>query len=611
METPSRTVGQVFAESLQPNLEAATLASQNEASKVEFANSLLGMRLPKLTEMYDSTEDGPAKAMMRVAMDDKILELADELLQQDGYENRVRWMASNLRDGRIDKRFVDSSFDFIKEAARQPNPELSFETAKAFAGGLLPAAGDFFTGIYGVARYAPQAAFETLKEGKIEEINRVLSLIGKEPIKQDDTPATKLSAYAALQGTYETGRLLQRVARTIADTEKDFTDEALRARFNEDLDLYDTVVSIERGQTKQRDPETGKYVQVVPEDLVPNIAPMGEVLSIDNAASFGAGLAAKKTGQTVAKNVLKKRLAAAPRLMTAAEIELAEAAERAALKSSIPLSQRALGRTMEAAGRAAEAVAGSPLVRGTVTGTGTTLGTGSPMAGVVAGVAAATSPRAKQVATMLPGAVRRTGEKIATTPVTGTTAKALEIFGDTAKGALAGAATMAAPALFVGETPEEVGTLIAGGAAFGAGGSGVGQVKSGIDSLGRSLWRPDTKAVPESARVAPSSYGVPELDAQHANYVSQLPANQANRVEALRKLIGKQNQLFVLSPEAYDALPQTQAPGGARSQGVAFEQGPNGQQIAYIRGGSESLLHETGHVVFRSLPLDLQNSIRD
>jgi hypothetical protein len=170
---------------------------------------------------------------------------------------------------------------------------------------------------------------------------------------------------------------------------------------------------------------------------------------------------------------------------------------------------------------------------------------------------------------------------------------------------------MAAPALFVGETPEEVGTLIAGGAAFGAGGSAVGQVKSGIDSLGRSLWRPDTKAVPESARVAPSSYGVPELDAQHANYVSQLPANQANRVEALRKLIGKQNQLFVLSPEAYDALPQTQAPGGARSQGVAFEQGPNGQQVAYIRGGSESLLHETGHVVFRSLPLDLQNSIRD
>ncbi len=611
METPSRTVGQVFAESLQPNLEAATLASQNEASKVEFANSLLGMRLPKLTEMYDSTEDGPAKAMMRVAMDDKILELGDELLQQDGYENRVRWMASNLRDGRIDKRFVDSSFDFIKEAARQPNPELSFETAKAFAGGLLPAAGDFFTGIYGVARYAPQAAFETLKEGKIEEINRVLNLIGKEPIKQDDTPATKLSAYAALQGTYETGRLLQRVARTIADTEKDFTDEALRARFNEDIDLYDTIVSIERGQTKQRDPETGKYVQVVPEDLVPNIAPMGEVLSIDSAASFGAGLAAKKASQAVAKNVLKKRVAAAPRLMTAADIELAEAAERAALQSSIPLSQRALGRTMEAAGRATEAVTGSPLVRGAVAGTGTTLGTGSPLAGVVAGVAAATSPKAKQIATMVPGAVRRTGEKIATTPVTGTTAKALEIFGDTAKGALAGAATMAAPALFVGETPEEVGTLIAGGAAFGAGGSAVGQVKSGIDSLGRSLWRPDTKAVPESARVAPSSYGVPELDAQHANYVSQLPANQANRVEALRKLIGKQNQLFVLSPEAYDALPQTQAPGGARSQGVAFEQGPNGQQVAYIRGGSESLLHETGHVVFRSLPLDLQNSIRD
>lgn len=611
METPSRTVGQVFAESLQPNLEAATLATENETRVRRFANGLLDMRLPKLTELYDQMPEGPEKAMAQAAMNDKVRELGDELLQQDGYENRVRWMASNLRDGRIDKRFVDSSFDFIKEAARQPNPELSLETAKAFASGLLPAAGDFFTGVYGVARYAPQAAFETLKEGKIEEINRVLNLIGKEPIKQDDTPATKLSAYAALQGTYETGRLLQRVARTIADTEKDFTDEALRARFNEDIDLYDTIVSIERGQTKQRDPETGKYVQVVPEDLVPNIAPMGEVLSIDNAASFGAGLAAKKASQAVAKNVLKKRVAAAPRLMTAADIELAEAAERAALQSSIPLSQRALGRTMEAAGRAAETVAGSPLVRGTVAGTGTTLGTGSPMAGVVAGVAAATSPRAKQVATMVPGAVRRTGEKIATTPVTGTTAKALKIFGDTAKGALAGAATMAAPALFVGETPEEVGTLIAGGAAFGAGGSAVGQVKSGIDSLGRSLWRPDTKSVPESARVAPSSYGVPELDSQHANYVSQLPANQANRVEALRKLIGKQNQLFVLSPEAYDAIPETQSDTGAKSKGVFFKKTGDNSMVALVRGGSDVLIHEVGHIVFESLPEQTKNRVLD
>jgi hypothetical protein len=338
---------------------------------------------------------------------------------------------------------------------------------------------------------------------------------------------------------------------------------------------------------------------------------MGEVLSIDNAASFGAGLAAKKASQAVAKNVLKKRVAAAPRLMTAADIELAEAAERAALKSSIPLSQRALGRTMEAAGRAAEAVAGSPLVRGTVAGTGTTLGTGSPMAGVVAGVAAATSPRAKQIATMLPGAVRRTGEKIATTPVTGTTAKALEIFGDTAKGALAGAATMAAPALFVGETPEEVGTLIAGGAAFGAGGSAVGQVKSGIDSLGRSLWRPDTKAVPESARVAPSSYGVPELDSQHANYVSQLPANQANRVEALRKLIGKQNQLFVLSPEAYDAIPETQSDTGAKSKGVFFKKTGDNSMVALVRGGSDVLIHEVGHIVFESLPEQTKNRVLD
>ena len=605
METSSKSVGDVFAESWKS--EEENLNSPEAQAAKTLAENLNASSLPGLKRLYEETTDAPARAMMEFFLREKTTEMMQELGEIDGYENTLRWAAEKKRDNQIDDAFLEAAFEIIKEKARQPQPGVSLQDAEAFIKATPDVFDDLAKGLYGIIRYTPQAAFETAREIKIEELNRARKLLGMEPIKQPETPATKLLTYGALQGTYETGRLLQRLGRIVTLGVEDFDDESIRKRFKEDLDLIDTMVSFERGQTKAKDEKTGKPVQVVAEEDVEMISPIGEFASLDNAASLGAGVLAKNLTKAGAKTLSQRLVSAAPRLMTIAERRASQAAAEEAARQAVSLPRRALGTTVESVGTAAQKVAESPTARGAIAG-GVTLATGGSVPAAAMAAVGGGSSVGRQVVKNVPGAITRTGKAIKA-PITGPIGKLTEVVGDIQRGMVAGTATMA-PLALPAETVEERATLLAGGAVAGGFGAGADVARNSVRQFGRSMWTPSNQVVPEFQRAKTTAYGTADLDAAHASYVNQLPADAANRIEALRDLIGDKNELYVIDPATYDSLDQTQA-GGAKSSGVVYATGQNGRRIALVRGGSESLMHEVGHVVFNSLPAASQKQLRD
>jgi hypothetical protein len=605
METPSKSVGDVFAGSWKA--EEENLNSPEAQAAKTLAENLDASSLPGLKRLYEETTDAPARAMMEYFLREKTTELMQELSEVNGYENTLRWAAEKKRDNQIDDAFLEAAFEIIKEKARQPQPGVSMQDVIEFGKATPDVFDDLAKGLYGIIRYTPQAAFETAREIKIEELNRARKVLGMEPVKQPETPATKLLSYGALQGTYETGRLLQRLGRIVTLGVEDFDDESIRERFKEDLDLIDTMVSFERGQTKEKDEKTGEPVQVVAKEDVEMISPIGEFASIDNAASVGAGLLAKKFTKAGAKELSKRLVSAAPRLMTIAEQRAAQKAAEEAARQAVSLPRRAVGTAVESVGTAAQKVAESPVARGTIAG-GITLASGGSVPAAAMAAMGGGSSVGRQVVKNVPGTITRTGKAIKA-PITGPIGKLTEVVSDIQRGMIAGTATMA-PLALPAETVEERATLLAGGAVAGGFGAGADVARNSVRQFGRSMWTPSSQVVPESQRAKTTAYGTADLDAAHAAYVSQLPADSANRIEALRDLIGDKNELYVIDPATYDSLDQTQA-GGAKSSGVVYATGQNGRRIALVRGGSESLMHEVGHVVFNSLPASSQKQLRD
>jgi hypothetical protein len=608
--TPSKSVGDVFAESLRSEQAALGIAPPPETSPSvtpddpeAYVRSLFDTPLPTLQEQLAKFAGTPEGEAIQYTIDQKFETLFNQVSAVKGYENTVRTLAELKRDNQIDDRFIDAITDLVKEKAREPLPEVSLKDAKEFLMALPDVGMDIAKGLYGVARYAPQAAFETVKGAKIEELNRVRELVGAEPIKPGEEGATKLMSFGTLQGTYETGRLVQRLIRLATLGVEDFDEESIKERLKEDLDLYDTMISFERGQSKSKDEATGAYQQVVPEELVEFISPVGEVLSLDNVASAVTGALVPKIGAKAAAKVGKKIAVAAPRLITQAEKNVAEAAAKTAAEQSVSAPRRIVGTAVEKTGE----IAGTPTGRATTAAVTTAAMGGSPGAILFSAIGGG-SRLGKEALKAVPETIKATGRAIKA-PLTGPIGELANVTKDLVKGGVAGTATMA-PLALPAETAEERGTLLAGGFVAGGFGAGADVANNSVRQLGRSLWKPSDKIVPETERAPTTSYGTPDLDSAHAEYVKALPADMANRIEALRDLVGTNSELYVIDPTTYDSLDQTQA-GGAKSQGVVFATAPNGKNIALIRGGSESLLHETGHVVFNSLPDAEKAKLRD
>jgi hypothetical protein len=330
---------------------------------------------------------------------------------------------------------------------------------------------------------------------------------------------------------------------------------------------------------------------------------VGEVLSLDNVAAAVTGALVPKIGMQAATKVGTKIAVAAPRLITQAEKNVAEAAAKTAAEQSVSAPRRIVGTAVEKTGE----IAGTPTGRATTAAVTTAAMGGSPGAILFSAIGGG-SRLGKEALKAVPETIKATGRAIKA-PLTGPIGELANVTKDLVKGGVAGTATMA-PLALPAETAEERGTLLAGGFVAGGFGAGADVANNSVRQLGRSLWKPSDKIVPETERAPTTSYGTPDLDSAHAEYVKALPADMANRIEALRDLVGTNSELYVIDPTTYDSLDQTQA-GGAKSQGVVFATAPNGKNIALIRGGSESLLHETGHVVFNSLPDAEKAKLRD
>lgn len=631
METPNKSVGDVFAESLQneqtalglaPTAQATPTAPQNESPFItsdndeEYVKSLFNTSIPLLKKQYDELGDTPEKAAIEYVLGQKVDQTLAELNSINGYENTVRWLADKRRGNQIDDKFIESAMDVIKAKARQPLPDVTLADAAEFAKAIPDIAADLAKGLYGLGRYSWPATIEAIQsipaEGRFwpmtgaalwaRKIDKALG-VERKPIPEAETPALNLMQFATLQGTYETGRLLERLLRMATLGVEDYSEENIAKRLKDDVNFYEKTIAIEKGQTNQIDPKTGEPVQAVPQEMVGFISPIGEYLSPDNIGSFLAGALIPKIGAQAAAKLSEKIVAAAPRIILQAEETAAKTAAEIAAKQTVSLPRRVAGTAVEKVGE----MTATPAFRATAAAATTAAMGGSPGA-VLFSALGGGSRLGKEALKAIPETLKATGRAIKA-PLTGPIGELANVTKDIIKGGVAGTATMA-PLALPAETAEERGTLLAGGFVAGGFGAGADVAKNSVRQFGRSLWKASDKVVPETERAPTTSYGTPDLDKAHADYVRQLPADMANRIEALRDLVGANNELYVIDPTTYDSLDQTQA-GGAKSQGVVFATAPGGKQVALIRGGSESLLHEAGHVVFNSLPDAEKAKLRD
>ncbi|MCH9817307.1 MAG: hypothetical protein K0U64_12805, partial [Actinomycetia bacterium] len=527
------------------------------------------------------------------AYDFQINQLAKNLSKAGGYEETLRQIAPLTRSGYIDQEDVDALMPLITAQARKPLPDLLNRESLIAAGVAIPQSiGDLIKGGVGIVKYGVPA---------IPELIRVMGHTGDvpgTPVKPGEglesvwrrsqeirkaaggTPALDVLEASAIQGTYESARLAQRLGRTLFSDMNDYTDDAIRERFNRDLKAFEFFTAIEDGTA---------YPDMSPEDIE-YIQSIGEIADLTNFIPFGIGLKVAKKGSKVAASLLVGAKGAAKDVAVGT------------VRKSVGDIDEYLGKR---AGDLSQTASKSPTFAG-----GITLAlSGDLTAAGVAALTAATKEGSSVVARII-GApakvIEATGRGIKK-PITGPTAAATALLKDYGIASLYGAGAMV-PFASVAETPEEAGTLIGGGAGAGSLGAVTGQTVGGFKSFGQNLWAPSKGAPANAPRAVITSYGT-IFDIDHETYVNGLDTDEVNRIEALRDLIGPNNRLYVLSPEAYDALPNLEG-----TNGVANFKDEQGVNTTLVRGKTESLLHETGHVVVNSLDAaqknDLYESVR-
>lgn len=157
--------------------------------------------------------------------------------------------------------------------------------------------------------------------------------------------------------------------------------------------------------------------------------------------------------------------------------------------------------------------------------------------------------------------------------------------GQAGKGALAGTAVSALPALG-SENPEEAGQILGGGAGFGALGGLGDHLTSGkaFNAYFDAVNDPKLKGV-LSSESAP--YGTnPQMDALHEQAMAALPGEKQAEINRARNLMAGGAEVYVLPKDQFQKV------AGQDSHGVYYENGK-----IYLNQDTVALGHETGHAV--------------
>ena len=575
---------------VSPASEEPPIRPLEEKDVAAFVDSLWESSQPLLKIRYDALEEGPTRNAVGYVLSERTGQLIDQLAQQKGYEAIVKWLARGLRDKTIDQNFVDAATSVIAAKAKEGPAEFSAQDLAEMVKAAPAVFSDLKTGVGALLSRAPQAAME---------------LTGAMASVPTDFRNTRLMAMSSLQGGSESLRLLQRGLRLVhqyammkaspEEFAEMFSEPEIKKRVSIDIPIQNALIALEKGQSLSRTDADGQFAQIVDPRDVPLIQPVGEITDFSNYIPFGVGTKVAKAGAEAAKGA-----SAAVRMVSVAERAAQEAAERAAKEATVSMPRRVVGTAVEATGAAAEKALEKPLVRGVVAGV-SAAAVGSSPGTVLAAALAGGSDLSRAAMKAVPGGVKATGKAIKK-PAAGPFGALVSIAEDMGRGALGGTASMI-PLSLVAESPEERGALLAGGLVYGAAGAGATSVarttKGAVSDFGRSFFRPDSAPVPESARAPVTAYGVDAaMDAAHKRFTDTMPADLVNRVEALRDLVGNNSEVYVLSAKDFDQF-RTQL-GAPASSGMQFTR-PNGTQVAVVRGQSESLFHEVGHIIWKSL----------
>ena len=548
-----------------------------------------------------------------------------EAAAQEGPENFLRWTARKIEGGEISEDFVDEVlFPVYKEKAREPYKSWGASEVSAIVEAAPEVLGDLWKGVKGLAKFGPAAAAGAIKEG----LGGPGTLLGGTGVASaEQKQAAELAGTAMEQGTRETYRIGQRLARLLFDSQEDFSEDGLKKRLKADLAYARRTDKVERGErdvgfieSLRWDKDTyekwrasmqvesdlrqqaGKSPLIVPvpwdqyveaqkgrrteltEEQKGYIQPIGEFADLSNFIPLSLGAKAAGKASTVAAQTLA----------------------RATQGAGVSSLRKAAGTAVEQVGRRAEQALERPLVRAVSTASVAAAGGADPT-GIILAALLSGNTAAKRVLRTGPGAVQAVGRAIKT-PIRGP----LRTFEETVKNAGAGTFYGAAgmlPLAVAGETAEERGALIAGGAAFGAGGALGQQAVNTVSTFGRSYWTP--KEGKPAQRAAATSYGT-DFDAAHAAATEKLDDAQFNRVEGLRAFVSGLStpeapvRLYVLPSEQFDAL---QIPGVKKAQGVYATSG--NQKDIFVREGSSALNHEVGHALEAALSEPERQQLRE
>ena len=582
--SPQPTVGEFFSSSL----ESKAKDIQKDDEQQRFTEDVLSLPLTGLRTLFSNEEDGSVlKDVYREAYRYRTEEIISELNGLSGWEEYSRRVGELKAKGEIDDSDIEALMPVAIEQGRKPLPNLiDRETLKAAALAAPKSVEDLVVGASGLLAYAPVA---------IEELNRVMKSrnIPGTPVKPGDpisevwrrwqemkasvggTPALSTIEAAAIQGTSESTRLAQRLGRTLFSDVSDYSDKALADRLRADVKFYEFITAVESGDAfPDLGPEDIKYIQS-----------MGEILDATNYAPFGIALKSAKEAS---------RIAAA----------LKVGAKKTGKEVAVSATRKALGDVVETIGKRGKALSDKAVKNPVLAGGITLAVTGDVSTAAVAALTASSKEGSRLVGRIIgtPSKIIESTGRAIKKPLRGPSAEAANLLKEYGVASIYGSAAMV-PFAITAESPEEAGTLIGGG--IGASALGVTTAKgtSGVAKFGQNMWAPSSPAGPNAPRSVVTSYGT-EFDDDHESFAEKLSTDELNRVEALRDLIGPNNRLYVLSPEAYDATGSLKG-----TSGIANFTDSQGINTTIVRGGTESLLHEVGHVITNSLTETQKNEL--
>ena len=508
-------IGSNFASSLQrANAEEEASANLNL-----FVDQIYEMPLTQLRKLAAEEKDELKREAYGQAYDFQANRLADRVVNAQGYEEALREITALVNSGEVDDEDVQSLMPLVVAQARRPVPDmLTKEALPALGLGVLQGFSDLIKGAYGLTiKYGPKANLELgqvmgqtdvpgtpVKPGEgLESVwRRWQEMKQASRAAGNDTGALSVIEGGVIQGTRETTRLAQRLGRTLFSDMSDYTDEAIRERFNKDLKASKFFLAVENGTA---------YPELTPED-VEYIQAVGEIADLTNLVPFGVGLKAVKKGVRIA---------------SALKVGAKEAAEEVgtgAVRKAVGTGIEAVGKNME---KTAEVISKSPVLSGGIT----LVATGGDLTSAsIAALSAATESGSKVVSKTigLPGAmIRKTGE-VVKAPITGPSRRALDLAEEFGLASVYGGVSMV-PLAVASENPTEFWTLIGGGVGAGGVGSVTGQGVRGLKSFGQSYWAPSKPASKDTPRATVTSYGT-EFDESHDKYANTLSTDDVNRV---------------------------------------------------------------------------------